>query len=159
MPASQSAPYDSAAPADAERLQWALRSVDALPRRRDQLLPALLVAQHALGWLPRAAIEHAATHIHVPVSEVYATATGYSELLLERPTPGTWHVCTGVSCDLAGGRALLDAVSEALPGRAQAIDCQFLCALAPVAVDDAERLHGRVTPSRILDAATERAAP
>ena len=44
MPASQSAPYDSAAPADAERLQWALRSVDALPRRRDQLLPALLVA-------------------------------------------------------------------------------------------------------------------
>ncbi|MEI7926843.1 MAG: hypothetical protein WCI61_11745, partial [Chloroflexota bacterium] len=54
MPASQSAPYDSAAPADAERLQWALRSVDALPRRRDQLLPALLVAQHALGWLPRA---------------------------------------------------------------------------------------------------------
>ena len=31
-------------------------AVDALPRRRDQLLPALLAAEHALGWLPEPAI-------------------------------------------------------------------------------------------------------
>ena len=148
-------PYDPAAPADADRLLFAARSVEALPRRRDQLLPALLVAQHVLGWLPRAAIEQVASHVRVPVSEVYANATGYSELRLDRPTPGTWHVCTGVSCDLAGASALIEAAGAALPGQVRPIDCQFLCALAPVAVDDAERLHGRVTLDRIVAAAEE----
>ena len=114
------------------------------------MLPALLAAQHALGWLPREAVAHVAEHVRVPVSEVYATVTGYSELRLERPVPGTWHVCTGVSCDLSGARALLAALDAALPGRARGIDCQFLCALGPVAVDEAERLHGRVTTERVL---------
>lgn len=105
------------------------------------MLPAFLAAQHALGWLPRPAIEHVAEHTRVPVSEVYATATAYSELLLERPEPGAWYVCTGVACDLAGAPALLDAAA----GHARRIDCQFLCALAPVVHDDQERLYGRVT--------------
>ena len=82
-----------------------------------------------------------AEHVRVPLSEVYATATAYSELRLERPAPGEWHVCTGVACGLAGAGALL----AALPDRARRTDCQFLCALAPVVVDDAERLYGRVT--------------
>jgi len=147
-------PYDPAAPADAARLDEAARALAALPRSRSQLLPALLAAQHVLGWLPRETIAQVAEHTRIPVSEVYASATGYSELLLDRPIPGTWHVCTGVSCELAGARALLDAVGEALPGRARPVDCQFLCALAPVAVDDHERLHGRVTVERVIARAT-----
>ncbi|MSQ30962.1 MAG: hypothetical protein EXR64_02905 [Dehalococcoidia bacterium] len=143
-------PFDSDAPDASARLAAAAHAVQALPRRRDQLLPALLTAQHALGWLPREAVVHVAEHVRVPVSEVYATATGYSELRMERPVPGTWHVCTGVSCDLLGARALLAAVEAALPGWVRGIDCQFLCALAPVAVDDAERLYGRVTAERVL---------
>ena len=158
MLASPLPPHDPASPADAARLHEAARAVEVLPQSRTQLLPALLVAQRFLGWLPREAIAQAAAHIRVPVSEVYATATGYSELLLDRPIPGAWHVCTGVSCELAGARALLDAVGEALPGRARPIDCQFLCALAPVAVDGHERLHGRVTADRLL-AHAEGSAP
>ncbi len=138
-------PYDSQAPDASERLRDAREAVDRLPREQAQLLPAFLAAQHALGWLPREAIEHVAAHTRVPVSEVYATATAYSELLLERPVPGTWYVCTSVSCDLAGAGALL----EAAPGRTRAVDCQFLCALAPVVADDQERLHGRVTPEAL----------
>ena len=65
-------------------------AVDALPRRRDQLLPALLAAEHDLGWLPEPAIDHVATHIRVPLSEVYATATAYSELRLEPLVAGLW---------------------------------------------------------------------
>ncbi|MGE3855329.1 MAG: NAD(P)H-dependent oxidoreductase subunit E [Dehalococcoidia bacterium] len=148
-------PYDPDAPGDLERLQTAARSVEALPRSRTQLLPALLAAQHVLGWLPRAAIEQVAAHVRVPVSEVFATATGYSELLLERPVPGAWHVCTGVSCDLAGAAALIEAAGGALPGRVRTADCQFLCALAPVAVDAAERLHGRLTAARLIALAGE----
>lgn len=130
---------------DAGALADARAAIDALPRRKDQLLPALEAAQHALGWLPRAAIEHVHRHTRVPVSEVYATATAYSELRFEPPVPGQWHVCTGISCDLAGAAALL----TALPDRTAGIDCQFLCALAPVVVDEHERLFGRVTPDSL----------
>jgi NADH:ubiquinone oxidoreductase subunit E len=144
---------------DPEALQAAREAVDALPRRKDQLLPALHAAQHAIGWLPRPAIEHVHRHTRVPVSEVYATATAYSELRLEPPVPGRWHVCTGVACDLAGAGALLDAE----PDRTDRVDCQFLCALAPVVVDDGERLHGRLTPgdlsARIAAPAPAASAP
>lgn len=151
-------PYDAAAADAAERLTEAVRAVEAQPREKPALLPALLAAQHHLGWLPRPAIERIAAWVRVPVSEVYATATAYSELRLERPDPLAWHICTGVACDLAGAETLLDAAPE----RVRRIDCQFLCALAPVAVDPQERLHGRVTAdglrARIATAATETAA-
>jgi len=134
-------PYDPASADAPDHLAAARIAVEALARERTQLLPAFLAAQHALGWLPRPAIEYVAEHLRIPVSEVYATATAYSELRLEPPVPGTWYICTGVTCDLAGGRALLAAA-----GRSEEIDCQFLCALAPVAHDDREQLYGRATP-------------
>lgn len=138
-------PYDAAATDAGARLAEAARASEGLPREKPALLPALLAAQHALGWLPRPAIERVAAWVRVPVSEVYATATAYSELRLERPGPLAWHICTGVACDLAGAEALLDSAPE----RARRIDCQFLCALAPVVVDPRERLHGRVTPEAL----------
>ena len=134
-------PYDAAASDADARLDEAARAIETLPREKPALLPALLAAQHALGWLPRPAIERVAAWVRVPVSEVYATATAYSELRLERPDLLAWQICTGVACDLAGAEALLGSAPE----RARRTDCQFLCALAPVAVDPQERLHGRVT--------------
>ena len=134
-------PYDAAAADAAARLDEAARAIEGLPREKPALLPALLAAQHALGWLPRPAIERVAAWVRVPVSEVYATATAYSELRLERPDPAMWHVCTGVACDLAGAEDLL----QSSPECTVRTDCQFLCALAPVVVDPRERLLGRLT--------------
>ena len=130
-------------------------AVDVLPRRRDQLLPALLAAEYDLGWLPEPAIEHVATHIRVPVSEVYATATAYSELRLESPVPGRWGVCTGVTCREAGADALIAALGD----RATAVDCRFACALAPVAEDDRGALLGRCTVARLDERAGSGAPP
>ena len=121
-------------------------AVAALPRRRDQLLPALLAAEEAIGWLPEPAIEQVSTHTRIPLSEVYATATAYSELRLEAPVEGRWHVCTGVACRQAGADVLIAALGE----RATAIDCRFLCALAPVAEDGDGTLHGRCAAERLL---------
>jgi NADH:ubiquinone oxidoreductase subunit E len=153
MPTPESAhhapPFDPAASDAGDRLAEARHHVDELPRAKPYLLPALLAAHHALGWLPREAIEYVSERTRVPLSEVYATATAYSELRLVRPDPMAWYVCTGVACDLAGADALL----EAAPGQAQRIDCQFLCALAPVVVDAAEQLYGRVTPDDLAERA------
>ena len=125
---------------DLEAMLAGMAGVDGLPRDRDQLLPGLQAMHDALHWLPREAISYVASHVRVPLSEVYATATAYSELRLEPPVSGQWHVCTGVACDLAGAPALL----EAAPSAAR-IDCQFLCALAPVVADEDEQLFGRVS--------------
>jgi NADH:ubiquinone oxidoreductase subunit E len=124
-------------------------AVDALPRRRDQLLPALLAAGHDLGWLPEPAIEHVAAHVRVPLSEVYATATAYSELRLEPAVAGRWGVCTGVACREAGADALLAALGD----RAVEVDCRFACALAPIAEDDRGALLGRCTAERLHERA------
>lgn len=147
-------PYDAAATDAVDRLTETARAIEAWPREKSSLLPALLAAQESLGWLPRTAVERVAGWVRVPVSEVYATATAYSELRLERPDPLAWHICTGVACDLAGAEALL----AASPGRTARIDCQFLCALAPVVVDPEERLHGRLTAASLAERLAGRSA-
>lgn len=144
-PRSERLPYDVVASDAIARLAEATRAIEAYPRERTSLLPALFDAQDSLGWLPRPAIERVAAWLRVPVSEVYATATVYSELRLERPDPAIWHVCTGVACDLAGAEDLL----LSSPESTACIDCQFLCALAPVVADPHERLLGRLTPDTL----------
>src|SRR5207253_4523383 len=45
--------------------------IEAYPRRRTYLLPALHDVQHAFGWLPDWAIELVGAHLRVPKSEAY----------------------------------------------------------------------------------------
>jgi NADH:ubiquinone oxidoreductase subunit E len=137
---------DETTPFDLESMQAGMASVDRLPRERDQMLPALHAMHEALRWLPREAISYVASHVRIPLSEVYATTTAYSELRLDPPVPGQWHICTGVACDLAGAQDLLEAAPDAA-----GIDCQFLCALAPVAADEHERLFGRVSADELRE--------
>jgi NADH:ubiquinone oxidoreductase subunit F (NADH-binding)/NADH:ubiquinone oxidoreductase subunit E len=126
------------------------------PRERTWLLPALQAAQEAQGYLPEGALREVAAHLRVPASEVWAVATGYPEFRLAPRGRHHVRVCTGVSCALLGGRALLEAVARRYgvePGAAggdrpltlEEADCFFECSVAPlVEVDGAYR--GRVTP-------------
>src|SRR5207249_2472851 len=83
-------------------------------------------------------------------------ASHYPELRLTRPGRRLVRVCTGVSCQVRGGRALLAACEQTLGVRAgqttadgavtlEELDCAFACSIAPVVeVDHAYR--GRVEP-------------
>src|SRR5215510_7773897 len=77
-----------------------------IPRRRDQLLPALHAVHQLDGWLSEAAIEAAGRHMFVPLSEVYGIVTSYSEFRLTPPDPARVEVCTGLSCRMAGADGL-----------------------------------------------------
>jgi len=129
------------------------------PRERTWLLPALQAVQDVVGYLPAWALAEAGRHLRVPDSEVYGVATHYPEF---RMAPrGTHHVrvCTGVSCALSGGRALLDAIAVRYDVKAgesgadreltlEAAECFFECSVAPlVEVDGVYR--GRVTPDDV----------
>ncbi len=123
-------------------------------RERTWLLPALHAVQAAMGYLPEPALALVAAHLRVPASEVWGVATGYPEFRLAPRGRHHVRVCTGVSCALSGGAALLDAVARqygVAPGEAgddreltlEAADCFFECSMAPlIEVDGAYR--GRV---------------
>jgi NADH-quinone oxidoreductase subunit F len=128
--------------------------LQTFPRERTWLLPALQAVQEELGHLPDWALAETGRHLRVPLSEVHGVATHYPEFRLAPRGRHHVRVCTGVSCALGGGRALLDAVAKRYgltPGAPagseltlEAADCFFECSVAPlIEVDGAYR--GRVT--------------
>ena len=98
--------------------------------------------------LPRESIVVISRHLHIPLSEVYATATAYSELRLEKPQYGSWYMCTGVACEAAGAQRMIDA-ADIPPEKLGRTDCQFLCSLAPVCTDHHGKIFGRLTADRV----------
>ncbi len=135
------------------------RVLAGFPRERRWLLPALQAAQRSAGFLSEATLAEVAGHLRVPVSEVWGVATHYPELRLKPHGQHHVRVCTGVSCALLGGTALLDEIArrwQATPGETgegreltlEAADCFFACSMAPlVEIDGA--LYGRVTAAQI----------
>ena len=117
-----------------------------LPRRRDQVLPALHTVHDAAGWLPEPAIEAVSRHTSVPVSELYGIISSYSELRLAPPHEPHVELCTGLSCRIAGADALREAAVVAA-AVVEPVACRFLCGVAPVA-EVAGNYYGRLTPER-----------
>src|SRR5688572_27650278 len=151
------------------------------PRERPWLLPALHAAQHEAGWVWPEALAAIAAHLRVPLSEVYGVATHYPEVRLVKPGTRLVRVCTGVSCRVTGGTALLAACEAHLRVKAgqttadravtlEEMDCAFDCAVAPVVevdgaqvgrvrqADVARLLQGRRTSARASSPASRVAA-
>ena len=111
-----------------------------VPRRRDQVLPALRAVHEAAGWLPEGAIEAAGRHTFVPLSEIYGIISSYSELRLSPPNRPHVELCMGLACRLAGAEMLAEGITLPI----EHIACRFLCGVAPVAEIDGS-YHGRLT--------------
>jgi NADH:ubiquinone oxidoreductase subunit F (NADH-binding)/NADH:ubiquinone oxidoreductase subunit E len=114
--------------------------IQAYPRRRTYLLPALHEVQDALGWLQGSALELVGQHLRVPKSEVYGIASSFPDFKLAEPAAHVVRVCVGASCRLAGAHEL----RQRLPAHAvvREADCLFMCGVGP-AVEIDGRLVGR----------------
>jgi NADH:ubiquinone oxidoreductase subunit F (NADH-binding)/NADH:ubiquinone oxidoreductase subunit E len=134
----------------------------AFPPERTWLLPAIEAVQADRGWLSLDDLAAVGRHLHVPASEVYGVATHYPELRLAAPGRHVVRVCTGVSCRVRGGAALLAALEARLGVRAGATtpdgevtleeaDCCFVCSVAPVVEVD-HRYLGAPTADAVLAA-------
>ena len=134
---------------------------EMFPRERTHLLPALHFLQHEFGYLPGWALQTVAWHLRVPPSEVYGSATSYTELRLEDPGDHLVRVCSGLSCWHAGGRELLRLLSGRLgvspqeTGRERRITleevpCGYICPMAP-AVEVDGRWFGRISAQDLAD--------
>ncbi|HEY8704752.1 MAG TPA: NADH-ubiquinone oxidoreductase-F iron-sulfur binding region domain-containing protein [Gaiellaceae bacterium] len=93
--------------------------------RRHLLLPTLRAAQRRVGWVTEGALGYACRRLEVPPAEAYGVATFYALIALEERPAEVLHVCTDLSCRLAGYE---------LPEGAHPSPCLGLCERAPAAL-------------------------
>jgi NADH-quinone oxidoreductase subunit F len=94
-------------------------------RRRTLLLPALRAAQRRVGWVSEGALGYACARLDVPPADAYGVASFYALLALEERPAEVLHVCTDLSCRLAGAE---------VPAGAHSSPCLGLCERAPAAL-------------------------
>ena len=123
----------------------ALAEIQALlgdaPRRRDLLIEHLHKIQDRYGSLCAAHIVALAREMHLAPTEVYEVATFYHHFDVVKdgvpvPPPLTVRVCDSLSCELAGGRDLIQDLERDLGQTVRVIPapCVGRCEQAPVAV-------------------------
>ncbi|TMK64660.1 MAG: NADH-quinone oxidoreductase subunit E [Actinobacteria bacterium] len=93
--------------------------------RRHLLLPALRAAQRRVGWVSEGALGYASRRLDVPPAEAYGVASFYALLALEERPADVLHVCTDLSCRLAGAD---------VPDGAHPSPCLGLCERAPASL-------------------------
>jgi formate dehydrogenase beta subunit len=122
--------------------------VDDPATRRDLLIEHLHALNDANQGLHERHLVALAQLMRIPMAEVFEVATFYHHFQVIRDGDAapalTVRVCDGLSCELAGGRALLDALIERLPTLLGGPDspqiqvitapCVGRCEQAPVAV-------------------------
>jgi NADH-quinone oxidoreductase subunit E len=128
--------------------------------RKGTLIPVLQQAQALYGYLPRPVLDLISKRLRIPMSKIYGVATFYSQFYLERRGRHVLKVCDGTACHVKGTPALLNAIREhhgITPGQTtedyeltlEVVYCIGSCALAPVAVLDAE-VMGQVRREKLL---------
>jgi NADH-quinone oxidoreductase subunit F len=113
----------------------AFEYLQALPRERTYLLPALHLVHEHEGFLSPDGLTAVSKHLRVPNSELYGIALSYNEFRTRPPEGPLVEVCTGLSCLLSGAAALKEGLAPALAGSAcdlRESHCRFLCNFAPV---------------------------
>ncbi len=130
-----------------------------IPAQRRYLIPLLQRVQQALSYLPQAAIQLVAQHLHLSPSEVYGVATFYNQFRFTPPGRHPVRVCMGTACHVKGGDIILEHFErkleikegETTPDREFSIErvaCVGCCALAPVALMG-DALHGHMMTGKV----------
>jgi len=141
----------------------ALEDVRALlgdrPRRRDLLIEHLHLIQDRYGHLADRHLVALASEMKMAQTEVYEVATFYAHFDVVKdgatPPPGlTVRVCDSLSCEMAGGKKLLESLPAVLgPGvRVVRAPCMGMCDHAP-AVAIGPELHGKADVANVKQAA------
>lgn len=87
---------------------------DRYPSKRAAMLPALHIAQDALGYISLRAMQDIAELLEVPPSAVMDVATFYTAFWTHPKGAKVIVVCRSLSCELVGGKTLLQAIKDKL---------------------------------------------
>jgi NADH-quinone oxidoreductase subunit E len=87
---------------------------DRYPTKQAAMLPALHIAQDAVGYVSLQAMRDIAELLEVPPSGVMDVATFYTHFWLHPKGEKVIVVCRSLSCELMGGQTLLEHLKEKL---------------------------------------------
>lgn len=129
--------------------------------RPGAVIHALTEIQHENHWLPREVMERVADALQVPFSQVMQIASFYKTFSLTPKGRHEVHVCTGMTCHLRGGPAIMDKVEELTglkPGETDADSrftvergsCLGSCSIGPELIVNGKH-YGRMTPETVED--------
>ncbi|MGE5171735.1 MAG: NAD(P)H-dependent oxidoreductase subunit E [Rudaea sp.] len=126
---------------DAQALEDVRRILGDAPRERALLIEHLHRIQDAKGYLPAAYLVALAQEMKLAMTEVYEVATFYHHFDVvdaggTPPPPITVRVCETLSCKMAGGDALREALAALGDPRVRVLGapCIGRCEQAPAAV-------------------------
>ncbi|MCP4143281.1 MAG: NADH-quinone oxidoreductase subunit E [Chloroflexi bacterium] len=131
------------------------------PRGRTMLIPALLEAQSAFGYISKEKATEIGNTLRVPLADVMGVIEFYTMLYSEPTGETIIRVCTSPSCSARGGRNVhkellhqLDLLNDGptADGKyfVEEAPCLGLCDKAPSALVD-ETAVGNITPENLLD--------
>ncbi|NKB82872.1 NADH-quinone oxidoreductase subunit NuoE [Brucella grignonensis] len=149
---------------NAENQNWAHKTIAKFPEGRQQsaVIPLLMRAQEQDGWVTKAAIEHVAGMLDMPLIRVLEVATFYTQFQL-KPVGTRAHiqVCGTTPCMLRGSEALMDVCRHKInhdPFELNAdgtlsweeVECQGACANAPMVMIFKDAYED-LTPERLAE--------
>ena len=147
-----------------ENLAWAEKTIRKYPAGREQsaVIPLLMRAQEQDGWVTRAAIEHVAQMLEMPLIRVLEVATFYTQFQL-KPVGTKAHiqVCGTTPCMLRGSEALMDVcrskihhdqfhANESGTLSWEEVECQGACVNAPMVMIFKDAYED-LTPERLAE--------
>jgi len=149
---------------NAENQAWAHKTIAKYPEGRQQsaVIPLLMRAQEQDGWVTKAAIEHVANMLDMPLIRVLEVATFYTQFQL-KPVGTRAHiqVCGTTPCMLRGSEALMDVCRHKIhhdPFELNAegtlsweeVECQGACVNAPMVMIFKDAYED-LTPERLAE--------
>lgn len=113
-------------------------------KKRGVLIYAFQKIQEEHNYLPGDVLETLSQKLHIPLSDVYSTASFYKQFYFTPRGDKIVRVCTGTACHVRGASAVLDKIEnefnikpgETTPDMAMTLEtvgCIGCCGLAPVA--------------------------
>jgi NADH-quinone oxidoreductase subunit E len=123
------------------------------------LIPVLQDIQDEYSYLPKDELHAVASHLQVPLTQVYSVATFFKMFSLEPKGRHQVRVCLGTACHLRGGQRLVETVSRRLGvevGHAtqdmqfslETVGCMGSCAQAPLMMID-DKYFGRMAVDKV----------
>ena len=143
---------------------WATQTIGKYPEGRQQsaVIPLLMRAQEQDGWVTKAAIEHVAEMLDMPLIRVLEVATFYTQFQL-KPVGTRAHVqvCGTTPCMLRGSEALMDVCRSKIHHEQfhtnesgtlswEEVECQGACVNAPMVMIFKDAYED-LTPDRLAE--------
>ncbi len=146
---------------DRDFINTANNAVDMYHAKKEELIPILMKVNQDIGYIPKAAMEHISSRLHVPQSHLYSVASFYHMFFTKQTGRHVIKFCESAPCHVAGGREVFEALKKELdiiPGETSedgkwtlvTTSCLGVCAVGPVMMVD-EDIYGNITPNQIPD--------